>query len=136
MVELWGLFLSSFISSTLLPGGSELLLLYLAGQGGHDSLLLWAIATLGNSLGGMSSWGVGLLLAWRFPFSALSRQRRRAVARVRRLGSPALLLSWLPVIGDPLCVAAGWLRVHWMTALILITLGKGARYGAILYWVS
>jgi len=136
MVELWGLFLSSFISSTLLPGGSELLLLYLAGQGVHDSLLLWGIATLGNSLGGMTSWGVGLLLAWRFPFSGLSRQRRRAVARMRRLGLPALLLSWLPVIGDPLCVAAGWLRIHWMTALGLIALGKGARYAVLLYWVS
>ena len=77
MVELWGLFLSSFISSTLtlLLGGSELLLLYLAGQGGvHDSLLLWGIATLGNSLDGTTSWGVGLLLAWRFLFSGLSRK--------------------------------------------------------------
>lgn len=136
MSELWGLFVSSFISSTLLPGGSELLLLYLGQQGGHSLMVLWVVATVGNTLGGVTSWGIGVVLALRFPFSALSKPRRRAVARLRRLGPPVLLLSWLPIIGDPLCVAAGWLRIHWLTALILIGLGKGARYGVLLYGVA
>ena len=47
-------------------------------------------------------------------------------------GAPVLLLSWVPIIGDPLCVAAGWLRVHWLPALIFITVGKTARYAALM----
>jgi membrane protein YqaA with SNARE-associated domain len=136
MLELWGLFVSSFISSTLLPGGSEVVVLYLAEQGVHQPSLIWSIATLGNSLGGMTSWAIGFFLAWRYPFRSLSRPRRRAVARVRRWGTPALLMSWLPLIGDPLCVAAGWLRIHWFIAFILIAFGKGARYGVLIYLAS
>ena len=53
--------------------------------------------------------------------------------RIRRYGSPVLLLSWVPVIGDPLCAAAGWLRISWHRALLFIAAGKIARYGVVLY---
>lgn len=107
----------------------------MAWRGEHAAGVLLAVATAGNTLGGMTSWGLGRLFAMRFPAEQLAKPfHRDAVARVRRWGSPALLLSWLPVIGDPLCVAAGWLRIHWLRALILIALGKGLRYAAIL-WV-
>jgi membrane protein YqaA with SNARE-associated domain len=131
---LWALFASAFISATLLPGGSEALLAYLAYRGEHGAPLLLAVATAGNTLGGMSSWGLGWLIALRFPAERLTDPRRRgAVERVRRWGSPVLLLSWLPVIGDPLCFAAGWLRVHWLAALAFIGIGKAARYAVVLW---
>lgn len=130
---LWGLFLSAFISSTLFPGGSEAVLLLLAARGAADSWTLLLVATAGNTLGGMTSWGLGRILAWRFPARFQENaSRRRALARVERWGSPLLLLSWVPVIGDPLCVAAGWLRVPWWTAAFFIAVGKAARYAVLL----
>ncbi len=128
-VDLWGLFVSAFVSSTLLPGGSEVVLAVLAHGKRHDLSLLLAVATLGNSLGGMTSWLIGRLL----PAHRLQKpEYQRALARVRRWGSPALLFSWAPVIGDPLCVAAGWLRIHWLLSLALIGAGKAVRYAVIL----
>ena len=129
---LWGLFLSAFLSASLLPGGSEAVLYALA-AGGGDPIQLLLVASAGNTLGGMSSWGLGRLLAWRWPGRLEGDARRRAaVARLRRWGSPALLLSWLPVVGDPLCVAAGWLRIGVLPALVFIAVGKALRYGAVL----
>jgi membrane protein YqaA with SNARE-associated domain len=130
---LWGLFVSAFVSSTLLPGGSEAVLAYLAGGGHYSSTSLLVVATLGNTLGGMTSWGLGRLLAIRFPFKTLEEPKhRRALHQLQRWGSPALLFSWLPIVGDPLCVAAGWLKVHPLLSLSFIGLGKGLRYLLIL----
>lgn len=132
-LSLWGLFLSAFLSSTILPGSSEVVLGALVMQGQYSRWSLLAIATLGNTLGGMSSWGLGRLLGWRFPMTALTKPaHRRAVDRMRYWGSPALLFSWVPFIGDPLCVAGGWLRIPWMVSLMYIGLGKGLRYAVLL----
>jgi membrane protein YqaA with SNARE-associated domain len=126
---LWGLFASAFLSATLLPGGSEAVLAYLAHTDSHAPLTLLAVASAGNTLGGMSSWLIGRLI----PPGRIQRPGLHpAVARIRRYGSPALLLSWLPVVGDPLCVAAGWLRVPWHRALLFIAAGKIARYAVVL----
>jgi membrane protein YqaA with SNARE-associated domain len=130
--SLWGLFLSAFISSTLLPGGSEAVLVLLAAESAGDKLVLLAVATLGNTLGGMSSWALGRFIAWRFPSRRFAAKEQRAIARLQRWGSPILLLSWLPVIGDPLCLAAGWLRIHWLSSLVFIAVGKAARYAVLL----
>jgi len=130
--SLWGLFLSAFISSTLLPGGSEAVLILLAAESTGDKLVLLAVATLGNTLGGMSSWALGRFIAWRFPSRRFAAKEQRAIARLQRWGSPILLLSWLPVIGDPLCLAAGWLRIHWLSSLVFIAVGKAARYAVLL----
>jgi len=128
-VSLWALFASAFISSTLFPGGSEAVLAWIARDGAHPTWVLVVVATAGNTLGGMSSWFIGRIVAWRWPARELVKPRQRAaLARVRRWGSPVLLLSWLPVVGDPLCVAAGWLRVHWLAALLFIAIGKALRY--------
>lgn len=132
---LWGLFASAFISSTLLPGGSEALLLALALNSSHGPGLLLGVATLGNTLGGMTSWLLGRWLVQRFPLHELKPARQRAVARLQHYGSPLLLLSWLPVVGDPLCVAAGWLRINPLWSLLFIAVGKGGRY-ALLLWVT
>lgn len=127
---LWGLFASAFLSATLLPGGSEAVLAYLGAVNKHNPLLLLGVASAGNTLGGMSSWLIGRLL----PTGRVqSPELHPAVARIRRHGAPVLLLSWVPIIGDPLCVAAGWLRVPWHRALLLIAIGKIARYTVVLF---
>jgi membrane protein YqaA with SNARE-associated domain len=79
-----------------------------------------AVATVGNTLGGLSSYLIGRVLPYGRPLKAL--------ALVQRYGSPMLLLSWVPLIGDALCVAAGWLRLHAALAALYIALGKLARY--------
>jgi len=128
-----GLFFSAFLSSTILPGTSEVVLFALATQGELPHWDLLAVATAGNTLGGMSSWVLGWVIALRYPLTKLSKAaHRRAVERVQQWGSPILLLSWVPVIGDPLCVAAGWLRISWAGALLFIGVGKAIRYGVLL----
>jgi membrane protein YqaA with SNARE-associated domain len=132
--SLWSLFVSAFLASTLLPGGSEAVLAYLASNETHSPLMLLLVAAVGNTLGGMTSWGIGRLIAYKYPARELLKPaHQQAVDRIQRWGSPLLLLSWLPVIGDPLCVAAGWLRIPWLLSLVFIGVGKTARYAVILY---
>ena len=125
---LWGLFGSGFISSTLLPGGSELLLLYLLDQGAYPLWQLLGAVTLGNVLGGLVTWGMGYWVRYRFPLRALSKRQQQAHDRIQRYGAPMLLLSWLPLIGDPLCFISGWLKQRFWLALLCIGLGKAGRY--------
>lgn len=121
--SLGGLFTASFLSATLLPGGSEAVLF---GVLKLHPQLYWpalGLATLGNTLGGMTSYLLGRLFPQGKPLKGLKW--------VSRHGSPALLLAWAPIIGDALCVAAGWLRVNpWWSALFM-ALGKFARYWII-----
>jgi len=131
--SLISLFFSAFISSTLLPGGSELLLIYLATQTDTNILALWTVASLGNTLGGLTSWLLGYLLIKRFPNRGLDEKKHgQALGQIRRWGSLSLLFSWLPIIGDPLCFVAGWLKLSFLWSCIFIALGKGMRYGVIL----
>ncbi len=134
----WPLFVSALVSATLLPGGSEALLAYRLHQGG-DAMTLVAVATAGNVLGSLVTWGMG-----RLGNEALHRRWLRidevALARAERwfarLGRPVLLLTWLPVVGDPLCLAAGLLRMPLGGFLPLVALGKGGRYAAVAWMVS
>jgi membrane protein YqaA with SNARE-associated domain len=122
-LSLWGLFLSSLLGATLLPGGSELVL---AGVLQLHPELLWPallVGTLGNTLGGMVSFGMG----WLLPMT----QQLKHVEKVRKHGAPALLLSWAPLSGDALCIAAGWLRLSWWQAALFMAMGKFARYWVI-----
>ena len=133
-MSLWFLFLSAFISSTLFPGGSEAVLAYLDSEKGHSLFLLVTIATLGNTLGAMTSWGIGRLISIRYSTERLLKQsQQKAVERLQKYGSAILLFSWLPVVGDPLCVAAGWLRIGWLQSLLFITIGKLLRYVVLAY---
>jgi len=136
-LSLWALFVSSFISSTLFPGGSELVVIALVMNDIAEPATVWFVATVGNVLGGISSWCVGRWLVYKFGSSknTNSRLNSRAVERVRQWGGPILLLSWVPVIGDPLCVAAGWLKIHFITAIIFITIGKALRYAVIVWMI-
>jgi len=130
-----GLFVSAFTSATLLPGSSEAALISLLAFGRGDAAILVIVATAGNVLGSCVNWMLGRFFSrfrdrrW-FPISEQSYER--AAGWFRRYGVWSLLLSWLPVIGDPLTAVAGALRVDFPRFLILVSLGKAARYGFIL----
>lgn len=121
--SLWALFTSSFLAATLLPGGSEAVLFGVLKLHPERVWAALGVATLGNTLGGMSSYLIGRIIPQTKPL--------RGLDAVRQYGSPALLLSWVPIIGDPLCVAAGWLRFNPWLALLFIAIGKFARYWVI-----
>ena len=131
--SLWTLFSSAFISSTLFPGGSEAVLAYLSASANHSPAVLLLVASVGNTLGGLSSWGLGRLVAWKYPLRELKSEHQRAFHHLQRWGTPVLSLSWLPVIGDPLCLVAGWLKMNFLLSLIFIALGKTLRYAVIIY---
>ena len=131
-----GLFISAFVSSSLLPGGSEAILLLMASSGSYSLISLLIVATLGNTLGGMSSWIIGYYSAvWINKRYSQSASWQRAMQRVQRYGAPVLFFSWLPVIGDPLCVAAGYARCNPWASALFILIGKCARY-AVLLWLG
>ncbi|MEW5756229.1 MAG: VTT domain-containing protein [Pseudomonadota bacterium] len=135
--SLWGLFLSALLSSTLLPGGSEIVLALLVHQGAHSPWQLLWVAALGNTLGAMSTWLIGVLIAKNLlKQEGLPNKHQRALAQIRRWGSPVLLLSWLPVIGDALCLAAGVARTPLGRTLLFIAAGKTARYAVIILSVN
>lgn len=119
------LFISAFVSATVLPGNSELVLFAFLKVFPDRAAQAIAVATVANTLGGLTTYGIGRLLPQR---KALPP---RALAWVQRYGALALLLSWVPLIGDALCAAAGWLRVRWWTAALAMALGKLARYAVI-----
>jgi membrane protein YqaA with SNARE-associated domain len=131
----WSLFLSALISSTLFPGGSEALLLYKLNEGG-DAVTLVLIATIGNVLGSLITYGMGRL-GNEAVHKKWLRMDEAKVARAEvwfgKYGMPSLLLAWLPVVGDPLCLVAGLLRCGILPFLLLVTIGKAARY-ALLAW--
>lgn len=121
------LFSSSFLSATLLPGSSEAVLVaLLVAQKGSVSGLLLA-ASVGNTLGGLTNILLGRLL----PLKTQGRWHDTAMTWLHRLGPAALLFSWLPVVGDLLCVLAGWLRFAWLPTVLFLALGKTLRYSVI-----
>jgi membrane protein YqaA with SNARE-associated domain len=134
----WGLFVSAFISSTLAPGGSEVVLAYLVKQAEIPAPVLLLVATVGNTLGAVTTWLLGFWTARHYPLEKLLQndKRSKAVKSVRRYGVPLLLLSWLPVVGDGFCFAAGWLRLSFSASLVAMALGKLGRYAAIVYLFS
>jgi membrane protein YqaA with SNARE-associated domain len=120
-----GLFVSAFVSATVLPGNSEIVLAAFLKAFPARAAAAIAIATVGNTLGGLTTYFLGRLVPQgRVP-------EGRALAWVRRFGALALLLSWLPVIGDAMCAAAGWLRIPWWAAAVAMAAGKLARYLAL-----
>jgi membrane protein YqaA with SNARE-associated domain len=119
------LFAAAFVSATVLPANSEIVLLAVLKAFPERFVEAIAVATVGNTLGGMTTYGLGRLVPERKVPDA------RAVAWVRRYGAWALLLSWVPIVGDAMCAAAGWLRVGMLPAFAATALGKLARYLAV-----
>ena len=123
--SLLSLFLGSFFAATLMPGGSEAVLFGVLKSYPETLWPALLIATTGNTLGGMVSFGMGWLLP--------QTQQLKHVEKLRRYGTPALLLAWVPLVGDALCLAAGWLRLNWWQAALFMALGKFARYWVIAF---
>ena len=137
-------FIVALVSATLLPLGSEPVVVGLLKL---NPELFWQaiiVATIGNTIGGAISWwlGLGAQRAWRKarqmrhtsdapvakPAHAQSRYQRIARIWLRRFGAKACLLSWLPVVGDPICAIAGWLRLPFWPCVFYMAIGKFFRY--------
>ncbi|WP_438750823.1 YqaA family protein [Pararhizobium sp. O133] len=133
---LFGVFSAAFLSATLLVGVSEAALLAAASLPDAPLLALFLAATAGNVLGAVVNYALGRSLTrfenrrW-FPVSPANR--RKAQTLFARFGRPVLLFSWLPVVGDPLTLAAGLLRTPFAVFLLFVTAGKAARYAVILW---
>jgi membrane protein YqaA with SNARE-associated domain len=136
-----GLFAAALAAATILPAQSELLLAGLLSAGEQSPVLLVTIASLGNILGSIINWGLGRYLIhlrhcrW-FPLKPAAYDR--TVGWFNRYGLWSLLLAWVPVIGDPLTVVAGALRVDLLRFTVLVAIGKVGRYIfialSVLWW--
>ena len=130
----FGLFLAAFGAATLLPLQSEAVLVGLLLAKSQPAAVLLAVATAGNVLGSLLNWLLGLNLErfrrrrW-FPVGEAHLQR--AQRWYRRYGRWSLLLSWLPVVGDPLTLVAGVMRESFWVVLACVTLAKGVRYAVL-----
>ena len=128
------LFLAAFLAATIVPAQSEAVLVGLILADKQPLLLLLLVATAGNVLGSVVNWLLGRFIEhfrdrpW-FPVSP--EKLARAEAWYRRFGVWSLLLSWVPIIGDPLTVVAGVLKTPFLTFLALVTLAKAGRYIAL-----
>ena len=118
------LFVASFLAATILPGGSEAVFAGLVSLHPGQANAALVLATVANTLGGMSTY----LLARLFPQAGAPER----LAWLQRHGAPALILAWAPLVGDALCAAAGWLRLGWLPCLGWMALGKALRYSVIL----
>ncbi len=122
------LFVIAFVSATLLPLGSEPALFGLLKL---NPDLFWPailVATAGNTLGGGLSWWMGLASHRILEKHRHSSIHLKALDWLERIGPKACLLSWLPIIGDPLCAVAGWLKLPFWPCLLYMAIGKLARY--------
>ena len=131
MIAYVGLFASALIAATILPMQSEAVLVGLLIEGSRPVITLIVVATVGNVLGSVINWYLGsfsLRFKDRRWFPASDDQLARAERWYRRYGRWSLLLSWVPIVGDPLTVVAGILREPPVSFLVLVSLAKGARY--------
>lgn len=131
---LLGLFISAIVSSTVAPGASEAVLAYLVNAHQHEVSELVIVASVGNTLGAVTTWWLGVWAAKKYPAeTTLAAGRQKSLKTVQRWGGWVLLFSWVPVIGDGLCFAAGWLRLSLLTSIAAIFVGKMLRYVAVAY---
>ena len=131
MITHFSLLLISFLAATILPLSSELALASLLKTNEYNSFVLIATASLGNILGSIFNWLLGLYLfeyiykKW-FPFK--EKQINIATKRFNKFGIWSLLFAWVPIIGDPLTFIAGVLKINFLLFLVLVTVGKISRY--------
>jgi len=121
--SLFALLGTSFLASTLVPISSEAALFAVLKM--HADLFWPAlgVATLGNTAGGLTTYLIGRYLGSKKPLTQLER--------VRRYGSPLLVLAWLPFVGDGLCLAAGWIKLNWVAVALWSAAGRFARYWVV-----
>lgn len=132
----FSLFITAFLAATLLPLSSEALLAVLIYQQ-YNPWLLWFVAASGNTLGSCVNWYLGKeSLRWQhkkwFPMSP--EQLGNTQQRFQRYGQWSLLFAWVPIIGDPLTLVAGFMRIPFSYFLVLVFIGKSLRYAVILFF--
>jgi len=126
----WGLFLASFLAATILPFSSEVVLGYLLTHDFSPYLTVFT-ATTGNVLGAVVNYGLGVLGSRVFLNKVLgisTLEIGKAENRFKKYGVFSLLFAWVPIIGDPLTVAAGILKINFIVFLLLVSMGKFLRY--------
>jgi len=133
------LFVISFLAATILPFSSELTLAGLIATSDYDNLLLFIVASFGNVLGSVVNWALGsysrnLTTKKWFPFK--ETQIERSSKWFRKFGKWSLLFAWVPVLGDPLTLVAGILRVKFIDFIILVAIGKVSRYLIVFYLIG
>ena len=122
MLELSGLFFSAIMSSTILPGTSEVYVISLINFADHSKYLILTIATLGNSIGSMITFYMG------FFFRRYKPTSYKVNKLVVKYGEWSLLLSWMPLIGDVICIVAGYFKLNPIRSLLIIIFSKALRY--------
>ncbi|MBQ4812756.1 hypothetical protein A7985_20710 [Pseudoalteromonas luteoviolacea] len=129
------IFFSAFISATLLPASSELLLSGMVAKQMGAIAPLWLFATLGNVLGSCVNYYLGtrveVLSHYRW-FPVSERSLAKAQVHYQKYGPLSLLFAWLPIIGDPLTLVAGVFKVRFSLFLLLVSVGKGLRYALVI----
>ncbi|MDA7796035.1 DedA family protein [Candidatus Pelagibacter sp.] len=130
------LFVISFLAATILPFSSELTFAGLIATSNYDNLLLLVVASLGNVLGSVVNWALGFYSRnlttkkW-FPFK--DKQIENSSKWFSKFGKWSLLFAWVPIIGDPLTLVSGLLRVRFLDFIILVAIGKVSRYLIVFY---
>ena len=130
------LFTISFLAATILPFSSELTLAGLIATSNYDNLILLIVASFGNTLGSVVNWALGFYSRnlttkkW-FPFK--ETQIERSSKWFDKFGKLSLLFAWAPILGDPLTLVAGLLRVKFLDFIILVAIGKVSRYLIVFY---
>lgn len=133
------LFVISFLAATILPFSSELTLAGLIVTSNYDNLLLLIVASFGNVLGSVVNWALGFYSRnlsskkW-FPFK--ETQIEKSSKWFRKFGKWSLLFAWVPVLGDPLTLIAGLLRVKFLHFIVLVAIGKVSRYLVVFYLIG
>ena len=124
-----GLFVGSFLAATVVPFSADVQLVGML-VAGANPLATIVVATAGNWLGGITSYGIGRAGKWewieRLHVSRESLERQKA--RIDRFGAPIALLTWVPFVGDVFAVALGFYRVKFLPAILWMLVGKGARF--------
>ena len=127
---LLGLFIGSFLAATVVPFSADVLLVGMLVAGVNSAVALLVVATLGNWIGGITSYGIGRAGKWewieRLHVSRESLEKQKT--RIERFGAPIALLTWVPFIGDVFAVALGFYRVKFLPAIFWMLVGKGARF--------
>ena len=131
LISYFQLFIISFLAATILPLSSELVLSTMLLTDSFDKYLLLVVASIGNILGSSVNWYLGkkiLIFKDKKWFPANERQIAKGEIYFKKYGIWSLLLAWVPIIGDPLTVVAGILRVKFFTFLLLVSISKISRY--------
>ena len=133
------LFIISFLAATILPFSSELTLAGLIATSNYDNLILLIVASFGNTLGSVVNWVLGfysrnLITKKWFPFK--DKQIENSSRWFSKFGKWSLLFTWVPILGDPITLVAGLLRVRFLDFIILVAIGKVSRYLLVFYLIG